>query len=161
MTNGSCGDILAPFKTPCPKEGDQMTSKEGVPQELRNCKPEDFEIMAGLVYAIGESFPINGQKLTEGLKAAVTKAPFLGVFIDEGTESLTEIAQSALGTLETMGFIARTDTNWIVSDSGDPQNNPKNQLNNRVESVFNQQGRAVLKEAAEAAKQVWAVQETK
>lgn len=135
-----------------------MQSKEGVPQEFRNCKPEDFEIMAGLVYAIDGSFPIDGQKLTKGLKAAVIKAPFLGVFIDEETESLTEVAQSALGTLETMGFIARTDGNWIVLDSGNPLNNPKNQLNNRVASVFNQQGIAVLKEAAEAARQVWSAE---
>jgi len=136
-----------------------MTSKEGVPQELRNCKPEDFETMAGLVYAIDGSFPIDGQKLAKGLKAAVVKAPFLGIFIAEETESLTEVAQSALGTLETMGFIARTDGNWVVSDSGNPLNNPKNQLNNRVASVFNQRGLAVLKEAAEAARQAWSAQE--
>ncbi len=138
-----------------------MQSKEGVPQELRNCKPEDFEIMAGLVYAIDGSFPIDGQKLANGLKAALIKAPFLGVFIDEEAESLTEVTRSALGKLEAMGLIARKDENWIVSDSGDPQNSPRNQLNNRVASVFNQRGIAVLKEAAEAARQVWSAQETK
>jgi len=138
-----------------------MQFKEGVPQEFRNCKPEDFEIMAGLVYAIDGSFPVDEQKLTKGLKAAVIKAPFLGVFIDEETESLTEAAQSALGILETMGFISHTDVNWIVSDSGVPEKNPKNQLNNRVASVFNQRGIAVLKEAAEAARQVWSAQEAK
>ena len=149
------------YSNPCPKEGDKMTSKEVVPQELIKCKPEDFEIMAGMVYAICESFPIDGQKLTEGLKAAVIKAPFLGFFIDEETESLTEAAQSALGILETMGFIVRKDEDWIVSDTGDPLTSPKSQLNNRVASVFSRQGIAVLKEAAEAAKQAWSAQEAK
>ena len=110
---------------------------------------------------IEKSIEIDGQKLTEGLKAAVIKAPFLGFFIDEETESLTEVAQSALEKLKTMGFIIREDKNWKLSDNGDPLTSPKSQLNNRVESVFNKQGIAVLKEAAEAARQVWSAQEAK
>src|SRR3989344_2727709 len=149
------------YSNPCPKEGDKMTSKEVVPQELIKCKPEDFEIMAGLVYEIDGSFPIYGQKLTEGLKVAAIKTPFLRVFIDDEAGSLTYIAQLALGKLETMGFIVRKDEDWIVSDTGDPLTSPKSQLNNRVASVFSRQGIAVLKEAADAAKQAWSAQEAK
>lgn len=129
-----------------------MLEKEGVPQEFRDCKPEAFEIMAGLVCAIGGSFPIDEGNFAKGLKAAVVKAPFLVVFIDEETCKLTQVAQSALGTLETMDFIARIDGDWKVPDS----DNLKIQLDNRVTGVFNQRGRAVLKEAAEAAREVWA-----
>ena len=138
-----------------------MLEKEGVPQEFRNCKPEAFEIMAGLVYAMSGSFPIDEGDFAEGLKAAVIKAPFLVVFIDEETCRLTQAAQSALGTLEIMGFIARVDGDWKVPDSGNPLNNPMIQLENRVTGVFNQRGKAVLKEAAEAARQVWSAGKSK
>lgn len=133
-----------------------MQEKEGVPQELRIARPEKFEIMAGLVYVIDQPFPTDEHDFAKGLKEARDKAPFLGVFIDEETGELNQDARSALEALGTMGLIIREDGNWKASDSGNPLNNPKDRLKSRVVGVFNQKGIAVLEEAAEVARQVWA-----
>lgn len=140
-----------------------MTEREAVGREFVSMQPTDDELFSSFIFYLTKhaseekaqnGFPEDRTAFMSGLRAAADKAPFLARFLGNGSEEITP-ADELLSQLKIGKTLALSDGLLIIDDS------KRDHIASVTRSFFREQGIAVLKEAAEAAKEVWSAQETK
>ena len=137
------------------------TERETVGGEYVSMQPTDVELFSSFIFYLTKhaleektqnGFPKDRTVFINGLKAAAGKAPFLARFLGNGSEEITP-ADELLSQLETGKTLVLSDGLLVIDDS------KRDHIASVARSFFKEQGVAVLKEAAEAARQVWSAQE--
>ena len=157
MAKLDISDILAPSFAM--REGDNMTTteRESVGRDFVSMEPTDDELFSSFIFyltkhaseeKVQNGFPEDRTAFMNGLRAAAGKAPFLARFLGNGSEEITP-ADELLNQLEAGKTLVLSDGLIVIDDS------KRNHIASVARSFFKEQGIAVLKEAAEAAKQVW------
>ena len=133
------------------------TEREPVGREYVSMQPTDVEIFSSFIFyltkhaseeKVQNGFPKDRTVFMDGLRAAAGKAPFLTRFLGNGSKEITP-ADELLNQLETEKTFVLSDGLLVIDDS------KRDHISSVARSFFKEQGVAVLKEAAEAAKQVW------
>lgn len=116
-------------------------------------KPENHELLA-VFASYTPRLPKDPQELAKGLLAAVEKAPSVGLggFVDMETGQLTEVAQISLQRLQKEGTLAIEGNSFTVPP------NMADKLKSSIRIFFSGPEIEELKQAAEAAGNVWSPQ---
>jgi len=135
-----------------------ISEREPLGREFVSMQPEDKELFGSFLFYLTKhaseektqiGFPEDRTVFMDGLKAAAEKAPFLARFIGNGSEEITP-ADELLSQLKTEKILVLSEGLLIIDDS------KRDHVASVARTFFKEQGVVALREAAEAARKVWA-----